>query len=125
LLLGIFASLALVLAALGIYSVLSYIVRRRVLEIGIRMALGAQISDVLKLIVLQGMMPAAIGVLLGLVGAFAFSRVLSNFVYGISPSDPVTFGAVAIALTTVAFLACLIPGYRATKIEPVTALRQN
>lgn len=125
LLLGAFAGLALVLAAVGIYSVLSYTVRRRTREIGTRMALGAQIGDVLKMVVFEGMRPPALGILVGLVGAFALSRIVANLVYGVKPTDPLTFGAVAVILGTVALLACILPAYRAAKTEPMKALRDE
>jgi putative ABC transport system permease protein len=125
LLLAAFAGLALLLAALGIFSVLSYSVRRRVREIGIRMAMGAQMKDVLRLIVIEGMRPTAIGIAIGLAGAFALGRVLSSLIYGVSPSDPITFAAVSGLLVGVALLATLIPAYRATQVEPMRTLRDE
>jgi len=125
LLLAIFAGLALLLAAIGIYSVLSYSVKRRVREIGIRMALGAQIRDVLRLIVIEGMRPTLIGVAIGLAGALALGRVLANLIYGVKPTDPITFGAVSVLLASVALFASLIPAYRATKVEPMKTLRDE
>ena len=125
LLLGAFAGLALLLAAVGIYSVLSYSVRRRVREIGIRMALGAQIRDVLRLIVIEGMRPTLIGVAIGLAGALALGRVLANLIYGVKPTDPITFGAVAVLLTGVGLCASLIPAYRASRVEPMKTLRDE
>jgi putative ABC transport system permease protein len=125
LLLGAFAGLALLLAAVGIYSVLSYSVRRRVREIGIRMALGAQARDVLRLIVFEGMRPTLIGLAIGLAGALALGRVLANLIYGVKPTDPITFGAVATLLTAVGLFASLIPAYRATRVEPMKTLRDE
>jgi len=124
-LLAVFAGLAVLLAAVGIYSVLAYTVRRRVREIGIRMTLGAQISDVLHLVVLEGMTPALLGMIIGWVGAFALSRVLSSLIYGVQPTDLLTFAAVSALLAIVALLATLIPAYRATKVEPIQALREE
>jgi putative ABC transport system permease protein len=123
LLLGAFAGLALVLAGVGIYSVLSYSVRRSVREIGIRMALGAQLSDVLRRVVLEGMKPTLLGVAIGAGGALALGRVLSGMIYGVKATDPVTFLAVAVLLAAIALLASLIPAYRATKVDPMVALR--
>ena len=125
LLLGAFAGLALLLAAVGIYSVLSYSVRRRVREIGIRMALGAQVRDVLQLIVFEGMRPTLVGLAIGLAGALALGRVLANLIYGIKPTDPVTFGAVSVLLAGVGLFASIIPAYRATRVEPMKALRDE
>ena len=125
LLFAAFAGLAVLLAAVGIYSVLAYAVRRRVREIGIRMTLGAQIGDVLHLIVVEGMTPALIGMVAGLAGAFALARVLSTLVYGIRPTDPLTFVAVSLLLTLVALFATLLPAYRATCVEPIKALREE
>jgi putative ABC transport system permease protein len=123
LLLGAFAGLALVLAGVGIYSVLSYSVRRSVREIGIRMALGAQLSQVLRRVVLEGMKPTLLGVAIGAGGALALGRVLSGMIYGVKATDPVTFLAVAVLLAVIALLASLIPAYRATKVDPMVALR--
>jgi predicted permease len=123
LLLGAFAGLALLLAAVGIYSVLSYSVKRSVQEIGIRVALGARLGDVLRTVVYEGMKPALIGVAVGTVGALALGRVLSNMIYGVKATDPLTFLAVALLLATVALLASIVPAYRATKVDPMVALR--
>jgi putative ABC transport system permease protein len=124
-LLAVFAGLALLLAAIGIFSVLSYSVKRRVREIGIRMALGAQIRDVLRLIVIEGMRPTLMGVAIGVAGALALGRVLANLIYGVKPTDPITFGAVSVLLASVALFASLIPAYRATKVEPMKTLRDE
>jgi putative ABC transport system permease protein len=123
LLLGVFAGLALLLAAVGIYSVLSYSVKRSVREIGIRLALGAQLGDVLRRVVFEGMKPTLLGVALGTAGALALGRVLSSLIYGVRPTDPVTFLAVAVLLAAVALLASILPAYRATKVDPIVALR--
>ena len=123
LLLAAFAALALVLAALGIYSVLSYSVKRRVQEIGIRLALGATLADVLRMIVLEGTRPAFLGVGIGAAGALALARVMSSLIYGVKPTDPLTFLAVAVVLAIVAVCASLLPAYRAAKVDPMVALR--
>ena len=125
LLLAAFAGLALLLAAVGIYSVLSYAVRRRVREIGIRVALGAQLSDVLQMVVIEGMKPTLIGVLIGLAGALALGRVLSSAIYGVSSRDLATFGTVSVLLTAVGFVASIIPAYRATRVDPMRTLREE
>ncbi len=125
LLLVTFAGLALVLAAVGIYSVLSYAVRRRVREIGIRMALGAQVRDVVQMIVADGMKPALVGVAIGFAGALALGRVLASVIYGVSSRDALTFASVSVILLTVAFLASAVPAWRAAQVEPVRTLRDD
>ena len=125
LLLACFAGLALVLAAVGIYSVLSYTVRRRVREIGIRMALGASNQDVVRMILADGLKPILIGVVLGLAAALALSRVVSSLIYGVRATDPLTFAAVALLLLIVGIFATILPAYRATRIEPVRILREE
>jgi putative ABC transport system permease protein len=125
LLLASFAGLALLLAAVGIYGVLSYTVRRRVREIGIRMALGASHSDILKMIVSDGMKPILLGVAIGSAGALALARVVTSLIFGVRPSDPATFAGVACLLIGVGVLANIVPAYRATRIEPVRTLREE
>jgi len=122
-LLGIFAGVALLLASIGIYGAVAYTVEQRTGEIGVRMALGAQTIDVLRLVVRQGMNPVVLGLIIGLAGTFAIGRLLAAQLYQISPHDPLLLGAAAIVLAVAALLACLIPARRATRVDPIQALR--
>jgi putative ABC transport system permease protein len=118
-----FAVIGLVLAAVGLAPVIGYEVTERTHEIGIRMAIGAQPRDVFRMVIGQGMTLALIGVGIGLIGAFALTRLMASMLFGIAPTDPVTFAVIAVLLTAVALLACFIPGRRATKVDPVISLR--
>src|SRR5689334_976329 len=122
-LLSIFAAVALVLTVVGLYGVMSYSVAQRTNEIGIRLALGAQSRDVLVMIVKQGGMLILLGLVIGLAGAFALTRLIASLLFGVTAKDPITFGAVAVLLAIVALLACYIPALRATKVDPMDALR--
>ncbi len=125
LVLGIFAGVALILAGVGVYGVMAYSVTRRIQEIGIRIALGAQQQDVLKLVLRHGVLLVASGIGLGVAGALGLTRSLSSLLYGIKPTDPLTFVAVALVLISVALMASYIPARRATKVDPMVALRHD
>ena len=122
-LLTVFGGVALILAVVGVYGVLSYSVSQQTREIGIRMAMGAQTNSVLKLVVKQGMRLAIVGLVLGLTVAFAAMRVLSSLLFGVSAHDPLIFGGVTLILATAAVLACYIPARRAAHVDPLVALR--
>ena len=124
-LLGLYACTALVLAGVGLYGVLAHSVARRTRELGLRMALGAQRSDVVALVLRQGMTLATVGLGIGLIGALAGTRVLSSLLFDTTPLDPAPFIGVAVLLALVALLACYIPARRATKVDPMVALRHE
>jgi putative ABC transport system permease protein len=121
--LGAFAALALLLAAVGVFGVMSYMVTQRTGEIGIRMAIGARRGDVLRLVARQGALLALAGIALGLGGAYAVSRVMQSLLYQVSSTDLITFGVSSAALLVVALAACLLPALRAARIDPMVALR--
>ena len=123
LLTGLFAIVALLLASVGIFGVLNYSVAQRTQEIGLRVALGAQTRDVLRLVLGQGVRLILFGLALGLAVSFALTRVLAVMLFGVTPTDPLTFVGVSLLLTSVALLACYIPARRATKVNPLVALR--
>ena len=122
-LLGLFAALGLVLAAVGIYGVMAYSMSQRTHEIGLRMALGAQTRDVMKMVVRQGMALAMIGVAIGLGASYGLTRLMKTLLFGVGATDLLTFTVVALLLTMVALIACWIPARRATKIDPMVALK--
>src|SRR6185503_10059728 len=121
--LSVFAVVALLLATAGLYGVISYSVAQRTHELGIRVALGAQVKDVMQMVLRQGMTFVVIGELVGIAGAFALTRLLGGLLFGVTPTDAITFIAVVTILTIVALLACYIPARRATKVDPLVALR--
>jgi putative ABC transport system permease protein len=116
---------ALLLVAVGIYGVVAYWVRQRRREIGVRIALGAGVTDILKMVIVQGMRNVLLGLILGLVGSFALTRWMGSSVFGLSVNDPFTFVLVALLVFGVAFVACYLPAWRATKVSPSTALRNE
>jgi ABC-type antimicrobial peptide transport system permease subunit len=122
---GVFAAVALALAAVGIYGIVAFSVARRTQEIGIRMALGAQRGDVLRLVLGEGTRMAAMGVVIGIVASLAITRLISNLLFGISATDPLTFVGVAILLSVVSLAATYIPAQRTMRVNPVTALRNE
>src|SRR6185436_9014896 len=122
---GLFGGLAMSLSAVGIYGLLSHAVAQRTQEMGIRLALGAQVSDVLKLVLKQGMMLAVMGEAIGLAGALVLTRLMRGLLFGVTPNDVTTFGAVIVTLTVVALLACYLPARRATRVDPLIALRSE
>ena len=122
---GIFGAAALFLAAVGVYGVLSFSVSQRTQEMGVRIALGAKSSDVRGLVVRQGLTLAAIGVVLGLLGAFGITRVIQSLLYNVTATDPVSFGGVSIFLALIAAVASYLPARRATAVDPIVALRND
>jgi len=123
-LLSVFAGLALLLAAVGTYGILSYLVSERKQEIGIRMALGADRGGILRLVLLRGLLLSSVGIMLGLIGSLALTRVMASLLFNVQPTDPLTLSAVAGVMIVVATAACLVPALRATRVDPLTVLRE-
>jgi len=124
-LLAIFGAIAVLLAMTGVYAIMAYTIQQRTHEIGIRMALGASTGDVLRLVIARGVLLVAFGVAIGLVGSLALTRFLANLLWGVTPTDPLTYVVVIMALVVVAVLACYLPARRASDIEPLLALRHE
>ncbi|HEX4168748.1 MAG TPA: FtsX-like permease family protein, partial [Bryobacteraceae bacterium] len=124
-LLAVFAAIALLLASIGIYGVLSYLVGQRTQEIGVRMALGARRADVLRMVLTDGARMTAIGIAIGIVAALGLTQLMSSLLFGVSPNDPFTFALVVLILSTIALLACYVPARRAMNIDPTLALREE
>ena len=124
-LLGVFAAVALLLASIGIYGVMAYTFSQRTNEIGIRMAMGAQRADILKIAVSEGAMVIVFGVAAGLAGSFVLTRFLQTMLFNVKPTDPITFAAISGLLATVALAACFVPARRATQVDPLVALRHE
>jgi ABC-type antimicrobial peptide transport system permease subunit len=125
LLVGVFGAVAMLLATLGVYSVIAYVVTQRRQEIGVRVALGAQSGDVLRMVLRQGFMLALAGIGIGTIASLLVGRLLSRFLFGIAPNDPVAFGGVILVLAAVALVASFVPALRATRVDPMTALRNG
>jgi len=125
LLVGVFGAAAMLLATLGVYSVIAYVVTQRRQEIGVRVALGAQSADVLRMVLRQGLTLAVFGIAIGTIAALLVGRLLARFLFGITPNDPLAFGGVIVMLTGVALVASLVPAMRATRVDPMTALRNG
>ena len=124
-LLGIFAAMALLLASIGIYGVLSYLVAQRTQEIGVRMALGARHVDVLRLVLVDGARMMLVGIGIGVLAALGLTRWMASMLFGVTPTDPLTFAAVAVVLCGIGLCACYVPAHRAMRVDPILALRHE